>query len=202
MPAVEFNLQCLSKYIDTFNGRRIAFIASLGEDLPAVPFKKYGISLDEIAYVKNDPKLRETAHFITMLKKVVRNDGWVFYCHSKGVSRTKSKGVKVWTKYMYDQNLGVNLSDYDDKTVVGALRTTNTGPIMHNWHYSGTFFWLNLCKLRLHNWGQIRKTKLGVESWPGMVIPYEESACIGLDNFEGTNYSIQEWISRGIKTDI
>lgn len=182
-----------------FNGSKTVAVAK-GPNLEAIEHVKKLFPLEDkdlkFLHIDNHPLLRETVTFVPLLTELQRNcntlyrDGKniTFYGHTKGVTHTANKAVRLWTRGCYV----FNLDDVREAErlltwfpIVGSFKRymyqANFPKGSHNWHYSGTFFWFDNKKLFAKDWKKaIHSHRYGVEVFPSMLfLPTEGGVIFG-----------------------
>lgn len=180
------NLDQLKARWNMFTGKRVIAIATSSDshDLGTVQSYMQGYNCEWIE-VKNDPDLREVKTFHLLFERIEGYPGFTFYAQGKGVTKPVDRGVSIhnWTSAMYEI-----LLDYwplvqehlQKHPIVGAFKKGIAGftGSPSNWHYSGSFCWLNNAQLWKRNWKNIEQVWFGIESWPSMIFTSEEAACL------------------------
>ena len=181
-----WNVDELLKHIEQFDGKRIIAVA-LGpetatlEDVQAA-FKNHHVNL--WLPVDHNPTLGEVSAFEKMLRALPQDESNTFYAHAKGVTYddpVKAELAKDWAYMMYESCLSdVNLiqTSLGLSPITGPFYCTQhwkDGTPLHDWHYSGTFFWFRTEELSRPNIFNIVQDRWGVEKWPGNNFTREES---------------------------
>jgi len=202
------NIQCLSRYMQIFNNKKIVNVA-IGENCHNLEeVKKYFNSYDvEFITTPNNPELRETASFIKLLEKIYSLDPneITFYAHTKGVTRTKGdslgEAVRLWYEYMYRYNLSniekvrKILTKYPCCGYFKGVARPPWFPEFSRWHYSGTFFWFNNYALFSKNWRDIALERFGTEAYLSRFFSNNEAHALFM-NSRHELYDIDYW--RGV----
>lgn len=183
----------LLKRAELFNGRRIVTVAvdNKTDSADAVAAALAGAGFDGVV-IKNNPELREGAGWLQMLDLVKSDDPneLTFCCHAKGVTRVagvpESEMVPEWTAALWETGLDNMPAIYNalaSHTFAGSCKRYNDfkTPGNHCWHYSGGFYWLRHSRLFARDWRRIDAKWYGSESWPGLIVPEHEGACVFLD---------------------
>lgn len=186
---------------DIFNGRKLIALATDSHTMPLGQVKRLLPSDAEWLIIPNDPRLRETASFPTLLREVRSTDHRTatFYGHSKGASpthhhnRPKLLAITYWTLRMFHHLLD------DWPAVDDALRThatagcykidyshhpgytlqSPTGARGGTWFYAGTFFWFRHDIIyRNPAWSAIPDDSFAPEIWLGSFIPSHLAATL------------------------
>lgn len=177
-PACLANLLQIRKRLHLFNGKKIFALARhQGEIPPATIRQLLGPSCTFLEF-PNDPRLRDTATFLPLLRTVRSTDPTeaTFYAHTKGSSphiflcERLALATQYWRNAMYHNLLdlaaqvrqtllahpcvGTWLFDHT-RTPRGAM-TSPTGWTHGTWHYPGTFFWFrNDCFFANPDWAAV-----------------------------------------------
>jgi hypothetical protein len=174
--------------IEQFDGRRV-FAVAVGHDTePAQAVRDMLPGDAELLEFANDPALREVVSFVPLLERVEREPGLTFYCHGKGSTHDEGSICQEWGRAMCE-----TLLDYPDvieralrtRPIAGSFRRGGRfGLNPNNWHYSGTFFWLNnaLTFQSERTWRGVDRAWFGTEAWPGKHWSREQGACVFLDD--------------------
>jgi hypothetical protein len=179
-PVWRWNVSRLKDYWGMFNGRKIiSIVTGAGFETPDAVQREFEGCDAEFIIKENNWYLGETVSFLDALEKLKGSDSVTFYAHAKGVSHEGSivETIRQWADAMYVLNL--SSSDLIEKLMgkyssVGCFR--NRG--RHggaDWHYSGTFFWLDNQKLFCKDWKRIEQSRFGVEGYPGIHFSEAES---------------------------
>ncbi len=202
------NINELTAHWNAFDGVKILFFAVDKNSMPQssiISMLKYiGIFNDEnleFFFVPNDPKIRETAHFLRMLSEVKKRmdpDSITFFAHSKGINSIKKEpeALKMWMRNMWSVNTS-NIPDIDKifkkgYEFCGAFQYTHPyGDIKVQWHYSGTYFWFSPAVFQ-KRWNHIEQSRWGVESYPATISLLEKAFCINQNN-PNDLYNIETW---------
>ncbi len=194
------NIKLLKKHIKKIDGTKIAAIAQ-GGALPG--WLKISADLkdlfDEVIFVQNDLKLRESASLLPLLKKA-ETFGWTergiterpitLYAHTKGVTHKNNQAVSLWTEACY-KHVFENLTEIErlfeaGYVTVGPFKRYGIFPHFPPgsfWHYSGTFYWFDNYKFFNTNstttlWREaIKPHKYGAEAYPSLVVPSHLAGC-------------------------
>lgn len=188
------NITQLNRYIHIFNGYKIAVVAQ-GDGLENLADITDELAcFDSIRPVENDLELRETpslALMLTELRKIAPK-GHTFFAHTKGVTHHGNPSVELWTRTMYERNLGdLGLVQklFKSYPVLGCFKrygTFDALPAGCDWHYSGTFFWFDNATLFARDWkGAIKRHKYGAEAFPGLLYSIDEGGCLFADDVLG-----------------
>lgn len=190
------NIRQLLHRFTVFNGVKIIAIAQ-GDLLQPIEnvkaaFERY----PEVKFitVKNDSLLRETASFLpllTELKNTVfdtydKSVNVTFYGHTKGVTHTSNRAIKLWTRGCYIFNLD-NIPEVERQLswfpIVGSFKRyihhIKFPPGSRDWHYSGTFFWFKNHEVFNRDWqGSLKPHRYGVEAWPSFLFKPTEGGVL------------------------
>lgn len=211
------NVRQLLHRFNVFNGVKIIAIAE-GDNLQPVEnvkeaFERY----PEVKFltVPNDISLRETASFPLLLhslnKLVEPTDLTItFYGHTKGVTHTSNRAIKLWTRGCYIFNLDNVLEIERQLTwfpIVGSFKryrvTPNFPPGSNDWYYSGTFFWFKNKEIFDRDWqGAIKMHRYGVEAWPSFLFKPTEGGVVfgdGVGDMYDIRYVRDLYKKEGIK---
>jgi hypothetical protein len=122
--------------------------------------------------VQNNPKLGESHHFLESLSRM--NNGITFYAHCKGVSRPKWKGLDMWIKTLYENNLEV-IPDLTGKLFSGTCAKLVSCPpfVPQSFHYSGSFYWMDTIQVKKRKWFN-DVDKYLTERFPAMIADKDE----------------------------
>jgi hypothetical protein len=180
------NLSLLERYKSIFDGEKVIYIATDDEvtNESEMIYKSYFSFLENsnIKIVKNHPDNRESEYFIQQLsdlKELADEDSITFYAHTKGGTYNSNDNVLRWITSMYFFNLEqenlltVEKFMIDDKAFSGIFRVDKIWDpwVLSNWHYSGTFFWMNNRLIFSKNWNEFEKGRFSVEAYPGYLFP-------------------------------
>lgn len=180
------NLDQLKARWGLFTGRRIIAVATSSDshDLATVQAYMQGYECEWIE-TQNDPALREVKTFLPLFKKLEGFPGYTFYAQGKGVTKPVDPGVSIhhWTAAMYEILLDywpLVAEHFKKFSIVGAFKKGIAGftGSSSDWHYSGSFCWLDNAELWKRNWKAIEQNWFGIESWPSMIFKSEEAACL------------------------
>lgn len=188
------NIKQLRRFEEIFTGKKLAVIAQGAGLENLADIGKELAFFDSLWPIQNDPELRETpslALLLTQLQKIAPK-GRTFFAHTKGVTHQNSPAVELWTRTMYEKNLGkmglirAMLTNYP---IVGCFKRHGhftALPEGCGWHYSGTFFWFDNATLFARDWkGAIKPHKYGAEAFPGLLYSIDEGGCIFADDVLG-----------------
>jgi hypothetical protein len=204
---LDLNLQELKKNWHVFTGKKILFFAIDKDtlkltDIISLQRKDELFSDQDMDFylVKNDSKMRESAHFVRMLtelKKVAEPGSITFFAHSKGIkSIFKNEEPLInWMQSMWMYNMRiaeVETAFSMGSKFVGCFRyDIPYGDIKVNWHYSGTYFWFSY-DLFSQNFTKLSMTRYGVESYPATIYSIKESHNLTRENPDDL-YNIETW---------
>jgi hypothetical protein len=192
------NLQRLSLHYPIFDGKKVLFFAIDADTLNHSDIisllKYYGVFYDpntEFFFVKNNPQIRETAHFLRMLdemRKRAEAGSITLFAHSKGVKSIHQNDycLKQWMWRMWEINTDIVKVQHAFKNencdFAGAFQYTHPyTDIKEAWHFSGTFFWYHY-NLYTKDWNKIKPDRHGTESYPATISPIEQSFCLKYKN--------------------
>lgn len=200
------NLRQLCRHWELFNGVRLIAIVH-GERLEPVArvlaeFEKQlgptaGRDFDAFV-LPNDPLLRETATFPTLLEALYSSlptphsslaSHAFFYAHTKGNSTAGSRqGAIYWRNAMYHALLGGAdncLARLEQFPAVGTHKMVwrdhappyPSGLRAGMWMFAGTFWWLRCDALFASpKWRDVPRDRYGVEAYPSVLF-HPEQAC-------------------------
>jgi hypothetical protein len=164
------NLEYLCKYWHLFDGQKIVKIAVNNNScLPLVRLLPKDCKYE---VVQNNPKLGESHHFLESLSRI--NNGITFYAHCKGVSRPKWKGLDMWIKTLYENNLEA-IPDLTSKLFSGTCAKLVSCPpfVPQSFHYSGSFYWMDTIQVKKRKWFN-DVDKYLTERFPAMIADKDE----------------------------
>jgi len=184
-----WNVKQLRRYIDRFDGVRIASIAVCPQWSAEVEEVKAEIKdmFDIVMLQPNDPQLRDAATQPGLFKSLFRccREGLTFYAHTKGVSYESRPAVTLWTQLCYAKNLGdiaLVAETLRKFPVCGCFKRYGHIPPLPPqslWHYSGSFFWFDTKALFARSWRRgFLKHRWSAESYPSLIFRAEEAACL------------------------
>lgn len=147
-----------------------------------------GIKNLQIVECQNSP-LFEGTGFKECLENILlrEEDGYIFYAHTKAASCHMShpnykyfNNLIDWADMMYEYNLSENslkILEQSKPTSAGCFqRGFGHEPFYGSlWHYSGSFYWLNIEKLKKLNWNNFSYTPYMTESYPGRVVDINDT---------------------------
>lgn len=182
-----WNLRMIKQYLPIFNGKRIFTIAN--KDTRNSPLSDTIINFlgSENTYFVVDNDIDRTYGgtypFFEVSAPQIANTNeneFLFHAHSKGASYTEiNPCVLLWTKAMYDLNLGQFakvkdiLTEYD---TYGIFKRTGTAfGNRVNWHYPGAFWWVRHTALFSYPWNTVEKDACATEILPSQFIPSERA---------------------------
>jgi hypothetical protein len=187
-----------------FDGRKVVAIGladpreKAAIDPPELVKEAFGDDPPEFIERWNKPHLREVVTFVPLLQAVEPDrEGVTFYCHGKGSSHGHDDSpCHAWRELMFHI-----LLDYPELAacalekfpLVGCFRRPHRfglGP--HQWHFSGTFYWIRNRDVFARNWRKVDRTWFGTESWPGRHFSQDEAGCLFMDN-AGDLYDANYW---------
>jgi len=186
---------------DLFNGRKIIAVAADSHTLPLNQIRRLLPPDVDYFILPNDPRLRETASFPTLLREVRSLDerSATFYAHTKGASPTHNQAPTIsialayWALRMFhhllddwpavDQVLqshasaGTYLIDYSH--IPNFIMESPTGAKCGNWHYAGAFFWFRHdCVFRNPAWSALPDDPYAPEMWLGSLLPRSQASSL------------------------
>jgi hypothetical protein len=180
-----YNIKLINRYLSIFDGQRIVKIAV--DDLSIDNSHLTQLFPNcEVELVLNNTETRESEYFIESLKQIKDINSLTFFAHNKGSKSgvTTNDVIKVWMLAMYFFNLDeIYLTDIEnnlknDKIFSGIMQIKTPCPpwVTSDWHYSGTFFWLNTKSLfSISDWDCFEKGRFSVESYPGKMVDVSKS---------------------------
>lgn len=187
----------VAKRIGQFDGTRAVAVSTGPDSEPTDTVRELLPGDVEVFEVYNDPKLREVATFVPLMERVLNREGLTFYCHGKGSSHDEGSICQEWGRAMCEVLL-------DDQALVGrAMRRfqvlgafRRAGRFKQrpdNWHYTGTFFWLDnrATFWTGRAWHDVDPYWYGTEAWPGKMFDGRHAGC-ALDHC-GDLYSEEYW---------
>jgi hypothetical protein len=200
----QWNLDQLIRRVDMFNGRRILGIVHDDRSVPPEEVQEFVAGHGfEFVIAKNDVERGEVVTFPLMMEKVKSLDPneITFYGHAKGVKWEPSvpEAVRRWAEALYEGTLDDWLAIREQLqrfAMTGCFKTHGHYPNHGNladWHYSGTYFWLRNAYVFSRDYAVLAQFYGGVETWPGLVFPKEETGCLLMDNARDYLYSIDFW---------
>lgn len=184
-----------------FNGRKLISLAIDRHTTPVAVIKQLLPEDAECVATPNNPRLRETASFLNLLREIRTLDPHTatFYCHSKGASPTHNASpatalaIRYWTLRMLHALLD-HWPDVDhalrthaaagiykiDLTHIPNLSITSpTGGPTPRWSYAGSFFWFRHdCIYTRYRWSCIPDDSYASEDWLGSFLPPEQGASL------------------------
>jgi hypothetical protein len=212
------NIRQLAQRASLFNGRRILTVCVVKrptkfsrnrriestDPVGAVldESRRHGLEWTEVHEVVNSDSKRETNSFLDRIGSLESTSPTeaIFCCHGKGTTHSKESLCYEWMQVMYE----VCLDDWASveraltrHVFAGAFRRFGEfrTPGNHRWHFSGTFYWIRSAALFALNWRRIDNIWFGTESWPGLIIPAADSACLFADDAPDL-YQPQTWEGR------
>ena len=188
----------IAKRWSVFDGTKTIAIAC-GHDTASVDEVRRVFPSDaRFLCVKNSPSLREVASFHALMEIALASPGRTLYCHGKGASHGADSICQERARAMIEVTLdNLDLVDHalDNFRCAGCFKRPHRfGIAPNNWHYSGTFFWVNNDDLVFEDdrWRAIDDVWFGVESWPGRTFESSQAACLFLDDC-GDLYDPEYW---------
>lgn len=145
----------------------------------------------ELIEVPNNPTRREGATWKQLWESLwpdLGDSDAVLYCHTKGATRNVDPGnsCQWWASLLWSLAL-----DHWPKTesllkrypIVGSFKKVGQGfgNGFGNWHYSGTFFWIQAGDFKEHRYSvAVPSQWWGVEAWPGLAYDHADAGCLFL----------------------
>jgi hypothetical protein len=191
---------------DLWNGRRVvAIFTSPDADAVEAVKDKLGNFTDRFIIMPNNPKLREVATWLPMLRQLREFDAdqdVTFTAQGKcvrlkpGALDDPNAVTLKWTRAMYETCLawGRVKPLLERQATAGSFRR-NTTPSRGSWgpwHYSGTFYWFRNRDVFARNWEYVPQQFFGTEAWPGHLFHPDEAGVIACDDAPDL-YSLQTW---------
>lgn len=195
------NLDQLRRRWTLFNGRRTVAIATGPGLVPPDRVESFLGPDAEYFPLPNDPRLRETASFLHLLRTIrsTATNEATFYAHTKGASPHhhaqpgKELAIRYWRNRMYHELLdfpakvaqalighatcGTFKIDYSQ--FPGYLMHSPTGLDSATWHYAGSFFWFRHdCIFRNPHWSEVSDDPYAAELWLGNLLDTSKAATI------------------------
>lgn len=212
------NVKELKRRADLFTGLRKVAVAQqegkLTNNHVPRPERSLGLTTDpweqvaemlpgfDVYPVPHNPHLGECSVFPALLTETLKEDGYTFFAHGKGVTWPVDAlpCVNPWAPIMYSINLDfwplVEGAFKKGYTMYGAFKqilkpyvtkrvaVRERGTLVYKkimtegvWEYSGTFFWFNNAAVRNTPNHFPDGNWIGVERWPGKVFKHEQGAC-------------------------
>lgn len=205
----KLNIEKICSYAHVFNGRKVV-VLRVG-DIVHTPdeVKPFFATLgDDVEFIERPncpfPGLREAdgfAEHLGMLKPSGLEPELVFFAHTKGVARGGEERIAIrwWRDTMYEKCLEYpELIDslMEKYAAVGCFRMGGApaGCPRSMWHFSGTFYWLNLQRVfAVEGWDDLPHTPYAAEGFPGIIFKHNESYCLYEDN---PRFNLYEVIAR------
>lgn len=182
-------------YYPLFDGEKVIYVSS-DSDIPTELKSSISDRLGGVKkFVKNDPENRESKYFIEQLSILKSSGGMIFYHHSKGSTYT-NPNVDKWTSSMYYFNLNDdNIKKVENEFNIGKIfsgifRVDYPSPpwVYSDWHFSGTFFWINSLLFEINDWNKMEIGRFSVESYPGSKVQIDKS--YNIDYITNIDYGI------------
>ena len=195
------NLDQLRQRWQQFNGRRLVAIATGPDLVPPADVVSFLGRDAEYFPIPNDPRLRETATFLNLLRTIrtTATNEATFYAHTKGASQHhyaqpgKELAIRYWRNRMYKQLLDnpitvantlrshatcgtfkIDYSEFPDQVMESP-----TGLDWGTWHYAGNFLWFRHdCIFRNPHWSEIADDPYACEMWLGNLIDTRQGGSI------------------------
>lgn len=209
-PAWKWNSDRLLERLHIFNGTKVLGIAHDRScvDVDEVVRHFPEGTWDKVIVVENQKKRAETQTFIPAMKFFKTDDENRILCvtHAKGVKRphfgpdTRDTAIYRWTQAMWDTVVS-NWQEAEQALAkgygcAGSFKRYGSYRSGHQWHYSGTFFWVRSAMVwnedRRNSEQDVDRAYYGMEAWPGKVFREHESYCLFHDN-AGHLYDIEPW---------
>lgn len=195
------NLHQLLRRWNLFNGRRVIAISTAPGLIPPNTVKNLLGDGPEYMLFPNNPRLREAATFLDLLRSVhsTATNEATFYAHTKGCSehhdrqQDKQLAIRYWRNRMYSELLdrwpgnGLTLQKYpaigcykiDYSRDPDSEMTSPTGLEWGTWHFAGSFCWFRHDRIfRDPNWSAIADDPFAVEMWLGKLLDSREGKSI------------------------
>ena len=197
----KWNIQELSRFKDSFNNKKIVFIATdKGFDDPEEvkeQFSKAGFNDIEFHLTPNNENLGECAPLYKRMDMVysLDNNEYTFFAHAKGVTREtvrkeswcSAEANKTWIKKMMMHNLfstekihrillekpcfGIMKSTFEERKLGWYFISSK-----HRWIYAGGFFWFKHSSLFSQKYKSIVfQKRYTIESYLSNFFTYDES---------------------------
>jgi hypothetical protein len=205
--STEYHLDRLRKSIKTnaFNGKKICCVATDGDTLQDKYRGELDHIFDEVFYITNDPKRRESAGFVRGLKPLASfsNEEMICLIHGKGQQSHSHDDdtIRMWTEAMYETVVdnwqeAVRAME-DGYPLAGSFKSVgNFATTPNKWHYSGTFYWARSSVLFGNKaWQQMCNQWWAAESYVGRHFADFEGFCLFGDNTGGGSlYHPVTWV--------
>lgn len=184
------HVRTLKAHAGLFNGsRRVGIVTGDGFDPPGAVQEEFGKDWCDYFVAPNDPGLREVVHFDRLFGSIASTDPEeaTFFAQGKGIRYPWAFAVREWVRIMYASCLDYwPLVEERLHTHAFAGSFLKRGRFFGNkspstWHYSGTFFWLRHAAVFSRPWRHVERHMYGMESWPGVVVPPSQAACLFWD---------------------
>lgn len=174
-----------------FTGKKVVAICT-GDDLdPPEIVRDYLPSDATVIIVPNDPGLREVMTWLPLwyeLLPATSDHDVALYCHAKGVTRSVDPGNSThwWASLAWSLTLDhwpLIKSKLRRRPIVGPFKKVGYGfgGAFGRWHYSGTFFWVNIGDFRQRLTIQVPRMWWGVEAWPGLAYDVADAEFLFLE---------------------
>jgi hypothetical protein len=206
-----WNVEQLLRRIGLFNGRRVVAIACdepgsrLPEDIgpfapdpvrlraDSVPAEEvqeaFRGEVQEFLLIRNDPRLREVASFLSLFERVQTLDPnhVTLYAHAKGSTRPAGHlGAGRWAETLYEVCLDywpVVERQLQFHPLTGAFLKRGAGwhsaQSHSDWQYSGSWFWFrNHHLFRRPDWRTIDPFWSGIEPYPSLHFHYADAGSL------------------------
>lgn len=184
----KIHLACLSYYKDVFDGN-INIVLSLdninNEKLINNSKELFSFFNKNVNFIvkKNCPYLREAKTFKEeFLDKIDQKNQLLFFAHSKGITNHFNTSLTIWLFGMYYFNLSF-IDHIENNLNKGKIfsgcfvRRHRWRNVKHKWHFSGSFYWTNINKLKKLDYSrkleitENSKKSYFVEEFPGNCTP-------------------------------
>jgi len=186
----KFSYELLRVNISKINGPKICALAQGARLASYSTLHNEMVIFDEVILIENDPIARESKALLPLLTAIMDSncDNFLF-AHTKGVTRKDDMAVKLWTEGCYHHSF--SKIDLMERHFSEGLHCTGVfkryGRFAHfppgsDWHYSGTFYWINRNKWASTSWrSAIKNHRYGAEAYPSLVVPSQFAGCLYAD---------------------
>lgn len=186
---IKYHISLLKKYSHIFDGKKVIYISTDKDiNIKNIDTSIFNfINPDIVKIVENNPENRESEYFIDQVGEMINisdENSMTFYTHSKGSTYGNNSNLLNWIVSMYFFNLeeeyikliSSNFSN-NKKKFSGIFRIPFPCQpwITSNWHYSGTFFWINNRQVFVDGWDDYYTDRFSVESYPGKKFDISDS---------------------------
>lgn len=188
-----WNVAELLKRMDLFNGKRLVAVAVDNRTDSADEVKAaFGDTVTEFIVQPNQTQLREVATFEPLFERVADPDPCraVLWAHAKGATRPPGHSSRLWAELLYRAYLDhwpgmQELLQWH--SVAGAFRMRGQfwkPNSVSDWAFSGSWCWF---RSGVHfapgrDWRKIDRFWSGIETYPALHYPHEDSGCLVCDN--------------------